>query len=109
MTHDPMCPYTPERQGFSGINSGFSSARSYVLGFPCLCDFIASVRQDERIESLGTRVRELKPYADGYCDGQRDALNAAVKRVEAMLAPLPNTWTSMVRRWDVIAAIKGEQ
>jgi hypothetical protein len=33
----------------------------------------------------------------------------ALQRVEAILAPLPNTWPSMIRRSDAIAAIKGDQ
>ena len=58
MTHDPLCPMWSKVVG----------------GDVCDCDLIAKVRSDERINSLGTRVRELKPYADGYCDGERDML-----------------------------------
>ena len=35
-------------------------------------------------------------------------LDAAVQRVEALLFPWPNTWPGMIRRGDVITAIKGE-
>jgi hypothetical protein len=44
-----------------------------------------------------------------YEQGREDAINAAVKRVEALLFPWPNTWPGMIRRQDVIAAIKGDQ
>jgi hypothetical protein len=109
MTHDPMCPII--------------AAKEYHWRL-CLCGIIASVRQDERINSLGTRVRELKPYADGYCDGQRDALNAAVQRVESLADDMDASteWcrdyeadktgnTRNPRIWirEAVAAIQGEQ
>jgi hypothetical protein len=34
---------------------------------------------------------------------------AAVQRVEALIAPWPNTWTGGIRRGNVFAAIKGDQ
>jgi hypothetical protein len=49
-----------------------------------MCGLIASVRQDERINSLGTRVRELKPYADGYCDGEMAMLAKCIEAVGAL-------------------------
>ena len=49
------------------------------------CDLIAAAeqrgRQDERFNALGTRVRELKPYADGYCDGERAMLAKCIEAV----------------------------
>ena len=45
---------------------------------------------------------------DGYMNGCSDAIAAAVQRVEALLFPWPNTWPGMIRRGDVIIAIKGE-
>ena len=45
------------------------------------------------------------------CDALRACearvIAAAVQRVEALLAPLPNTWPSMIRRSAAIDAIKG--
>lgn len=69
--HDPLCP------AINCIDSG--------CGDCCRCDLIAKVRQDERINSLGTRVRELKPYADGYCDGERDMLAKCISVVEEII------------------------
>ena len=43
-----------------------------------------------------------------YEQGQRDAIAAAMQRVEALLFPWPNTWPGMIRRGDVITAIRGE-
>jgi hypothetical protein len=43
-----------------------------------------------------------------YEQGQRDALDAAVQRVEALLDPWPNTWPGLIRRADAISAIKGD-
>ena len=64
MTHDPLCPM--------------------VFGDCCRCDLIANVRRDERINSLRIRVRELKPYANAYCDGERDMLAKCIAAVEAL-------------------------
>ncbi len=41
-----------------------------------------------------------------YEQGQRDAIAAAVQRVEAFLDPWPNTW---LRRVETIAAVRGDQ
>ena len=41
-----------------------------------------------------------------HLQGQRDAIAAAVQRVEETVAPLPNTWPSMIRRSEAIAAIR---
>lgn len=72
MIHDPLCPLT----SCSGLLCSGSHG--------CQCVLIAKVREDERINVLGTRVRELKPYADGYADGQRDALNRCIAAVEVV-------------------------
>ena len=39
---------------------------------------------------------------------KEEAIAAAVQRVEALLFPWPNTWPGMIRRGDVITAIRGE-
>jgi hypothetical protein len=44
----------------------------------------------------------------GYEEGQRDALKAAVQRVEALIDPWPNTSPGLIRRGNVFAAIKGD-
>ena len=51
----------------------------------CACALIAKVRQDQQILSLSTRVRELKPYANGYCDGERDMLAKCITVVEEII------------------------
>ena len=39
---------------------------------------------------------------------RQETIDEVVKRVEALLFPWPNTWPGMIRRGDVIAAIKGQ-
>jgi hypothetical protein len=68
--HDALCP------SLNCIDSGCEDC--------CRCDLIAKVRQDQQILSLSTRVRELKPYANGYCDGERDMLAKCIAAVEAL-------------------------
>ena len=55
---------------------------------------------------------ESDPPAWCICDELRACeervLDAAVQRIEALLFPWPNTWPGMIRRGDVITAIKGE-
>jgi hypothetical protein len=52
------------------------------------------------------------PPAWCICDELRSCeermLEAAVQRIEALLFPWPNTWPGMIRRDDVITAIRGE-
>ena len=71
--HDALCP------SLNCIDSGCEDC--------CRCDLIAKVRQDERINSLRIRVRELKPYADAYCDGERDMLDKCIAAVDARIRP----------------------
>ena len=55
---------------------------------------------------------ESDPEAWCICDELRACeqrvLDAAVQRIEALLFPWPNTWPGMIRRGDVITAIRGE-
>ena len=46
--------------------------------------------------------------ARGYDDGQRDAIAAAVQRIEA-LPWTSETWLAHAERAAIIAAIKGDQ
>ena len=75
MTHDPLCPWRQAEESDTAL--GFLAGAAV-----CECDLIAKVRQDERFDSLGTRVRELKPYADGYCDGERAMLAKCIAALE---------------------------
>jgi hypothetical protein len=84
MTHDPLCglsqPCDDEvaEHGFCSMQHGEFCIHCYQW---CICDVIGKVRDN--------------------------AIAAAVQRVEALLAPLPNTWPSMIRRSDAIDAIRG--
>jgi hypothetical protein len=82
MTHDPLCPCKPQVIGHGSTSGDVQAAAPAVA---CQCDLIAKVRQDERINSLGTRVRELKPYANGYCDGERDMHAKCITAVEEII------------------------
>ena len=78
MTHDPLCPTLLCNHN----DKGECWWGDFECPNPCRCDLIAKVRQDQRIISLSTRVRELKPYANGYCDGERDMLDKCISAVE---------------------------
>ena len=56
--------------------------------------------------------RCLHCMAECICDALRACeervIDAAVQRIEALLFPWPNTWPGMIRRGDVITAIRGE-
>jgi hypothetical protein len=52
MTHDPLCPWKPPVYGQGGTGP--------PLEYPCVCFFIAEVREDER-EKI-----EKKVYAKCY-------------------------------------------
>lgn len=56
MTHDPLCPYFPEQQGFGGIGSSVPSTQPYIPGVPCDCDLIARVREDATREVYRDRL-----------------------------------------------------
>jgi hypothetical protein len=44
-----------------------------------------------------------------YEQGQRDAIAAAVQRVEALREPWPDVWPGLILRAETIAAIKGDK
>lgn len=58
MTHDPLCPYRPERRttcdhfgGPNSLGSGFSCAvLHYSPEVPCQCELIAKTRADEQAQ-----------------------------------------------------------
>jgi hypothetical protein len=60
MTHDPLCPAADKPPSWEPEM--------------CACDLIAEVRSEERIKALGTRIREVKSYADGYAHGQAERI-----------------------------------
>jgi len=60
MTHDPLCPPMNKHHIYCPVWDFDNECDDC-----CRCDLIAQVLSDERINSLGTRVRELKPYAKG--------------------------------------------
>ncbi len=91
MNHDPLCPY---KEGPKWDD------------FCPMCGLIASVRQDERINSLGTRVRELKPYADGYCDGEMAMLAKCIEAVEFLHDNNPDQATAL---WHAICELRALQ
>ena len=114
MTHDPMCPYFPEQQGFGGIDSGVPSTQPYIPGVPCQCSLIARVRED-------TLAAVNLPEANATYQrvGYRTALRDAVEAVRALdlhrhyriscEPPHPVDWSQ--HRWcdaeaDAIAAIE---
>ena len=68
----------------------------------CLCERLKQAENYARIAVMHT------VDVDSYEQGQRDAIAAAVQRIEALLFPWPNTWPGMIRRGDVITAIRGE-
>ena len=61
--------------------------------------------------SWGSISRD-EPFVPCICDAlracEKRVLDAAVQRIEALLFPWPNTWPGMIRRGDVITAIRGE-
>ena len=62
-------------------------------------------------ELLPNENGEYVTYADHLAvlrDCEERVIDAAVQRVEALLFPWPNTWPGMIRRGDVITAIRGE-
>ena len=68
----------------------------------CICERLKQAENYARIAAMHT------VDVDSYEQGQRDAIAAAVQRVEALLFPWLNTWPGMIRRGDVITAIRGE-
>ena len=68
----------------------------------CICERLKQAENYARIAVMH------KVDVDSYEQGQRDAIAAAVQRIEALLFPWPNTWPGMIRRGDVITAIRGE-
>jgi hypothetical protein len=47
-----------------------------------VCRWIAELREDERKNAVGTRVPEVKTYADGYFDGQGNMLSRCIEAVQ---------------------------
>ena len=84
---------------------GFCSRQSTICIHcerECLCERLKQAENYARIAVMHT------VDVDSYEQGQRDAIAAAVQRVEALLFPWLNTWPGMIRRGDVITAIRGE-
>lgn len=82
MTHDPLCPYTPEHRtkcthgmdadgGYSieSITTDVCQALHYWPGTPCECDFIAEVRADQ--DKRGQEYS--RGWRAGYGEGRQDA------------------------------------
>lgn len=86
MTHDPLCPYEPDRRtpcthgldenGFATIESITTDMcqgeRHYWPGTPCECDLIEEVRADQATATLAA-LRRLgdDPEQDWMSDEQR--------------------------------------
>lgn len=104
MTHDPLCPYFPEQQGFGGINSGVPSTQPYIAGVPCQCDLIARVREDEQSHVIGSvslaaiGEANMQQYRNGYAAALRDAVEEVKLSCSADI--------ELVERSEVIAAIE---
>lgn len=79
--------------------SGVAAYRDDNGPWVTYADHVEALRQAEKWV--------IDQTADAYEQGQRDALAAAVQRVEA--APWLDTLTQQLIRERVIAAIKGEQ
>jgi hypothetical protein len=76
-------------------------------GCDCGCDHGTKRGMREQGKRFALWYRDMSERAE---NGQRDALNAAVKRVEALPSiKSVDDETRWVRRSAVIAAIKGEQ
>jgi len=107
--HLPECHYIEDT---SGVRYGWND---------CICDELRACEQRvaEETEAAMMKFFYWKPspphdkhyFADNvcaYCVGRREALDAAVQRVEAL-----NFWEEHVREFvhrdEAIAAIKGEQ
>lgn len=64
MTHDPLCPYQPERSTNCEMKSGVMCAVAhYTPPVPCQCSLIAKVRADER-KRYGARIEEESQRID---------------------------------------------
>jgi len=95
MTHDPLCP------SLLPFNT--------LEGWPCQCNLIAKVRDEERSKDLDYQYIAAQAEADGY----RNALNDIVKQIESML---PITLRSLIHNKtrdavyvdEVIAMIRGK-
>jgi hypothetical protein len=80
MTHDPICP-----QG-----GGASITTTDGLGdFPCLCNLIAKVREDERDGIQAVRLRTLF-NEQGYRDGERDMLAKCIALCDSHITRINN-------------------
>ena len=82
MTHDPLCPYRPAQSDvcdrpFSDRNISCAVMHVSRPEIPCQCDFIAKVRQDERMLA-GSRVADLPYWEDGWKE------NVVVSRASAI-------------------------
>ncbi len=73
--------------------------------FVTYADHVEALRQASALATPET-VAQANYW---YEQGQRDALDAAVQRVEALIDPWPNTSPGLIRRGNVFAAIKGDQ
>ncbi len=72
----------------------------------CICDELRAC--EARVTALAT-PETVSQATYWYEQGQRDAIDAAVQRVEALIDPWPNTSPGLIRRGNVFAAIKGDQ
>ena len=79
MTHDPLCPYSPEQIGVGGIGAPVPNM-PLIPARPCACGLIARVRQDEY--AIGYGVGSIH----GYSAALRDAVNAITSTPSADVA-----------------------
>jgi len=114
MNHDPLCPCNEPG------HTHYEYAPSRLCTY-CRCGLIAKVRDESKAAIAAAVEAERfaeynRPFDEAsriwHERGQRDALNAAVQRVEGI--PAPNRMIDVmprgeqfVRRSAVIAAIKG--
>jgi hypothetical protein len=77
--------------------------------FVTYADHVEALRQAEQRGYLQGQEDSATQFQYGVEQGQRDAIAAAVQRVEALIDPWPNTSPGLIRRGNVFAAIKGEQ
>jgi hypothetical protein len=119
MTHDPLCPYTPEESGFGGINSGISNIQPYIPGNPCQCDLIAKVREDTNASKLTmwnhtqeqaafvieTAIKSV--WIDGYGEGREDMLAKAIAAIEQRIPLIADnaSWESSIAAAWLRAAV----
>jgi len=107
MNHDPLCP-----QG-----GGASITTTEGLGdFPCLCDLIAKVRENEHTarEEDGPWFRSVvhgccEEKQTAYADGQRDMLAKCIAFIEEAVPWSHDNWIAVDERAAILAALRALQ